>query len=75
MRWVLLVALTAHAAEPGYVDPGACRPCHARIVESYLKTGMGRSFAKASTVPPLTEFLHQTSERHYSVVERSGEKT
>src|SRR5258706_8077232 len=73
MRWVLLVAVTAHAAEPGYVDPVTCRPCHARIVESYVKTGMGRSFAKASAAPPLTEFFHETSGRYYSVVERSGE--
>jgi Flp pilus assembly protein TadD len=74
MRWALLLAVTAHAAEPGYVDPATCGPCHARIVESYVKTGMGRSFAKVRTVPPLTEFIHRPSERYYSVVERSGEK-
>ena len=33
---------------------------------------MGRSFAAASAVPALTEFLHPPSARYYSVVERSG---
>jgi Flp pilus assembly protein TadD len=75
MRWILLLAaiLTAQAAEPGYVDPATCRPCHARIVESYGKTGMGRSFSKAVSVPPLADFTHQASGRSYSVVQRSGE--
>src|SRR5438128_5533341 len=75
MRWALLVAaLSAHAAEPGYVDPATCQPCHTRIVESYRQTGMGRSFAKVSTAPRLDEFFHQPSGRYYSVVQRSGEK-
>ena len=72
MRWAwLFAALSVHGAEPGYVDPAACRPCHTQIFESYRKTGMGRSFAKAVDVPRLAEFLHQPSERYYSVVERS----
>ena len=64
--------LSAHAAETGYVEPSACRPCHARIFDSYLKTGMGNSFAKAGSVPPLSGFLHALSGLDYSVVERSG---
>jgi hypothetical protein len=72
MLWLLLIAgLRGHAAEPGYVDPSTCQPCHARIVESYRKTGMGRSFSKADA-PPLTEFFHPPSRRSYSVVKRSG---
>jgi Flp pilus assembly protein TadD len=72
MRWAWLFAvLGAQAAEPGYVDPAACRPCHTQIFESYRKTGMGRSFTKAGAVPPLTEFFHAASERYYSVVERT----
>src|SRR5207244_2028425 len=75
MRWALLIAaLSAQAAERGYVTPDSCRPCHARIFESYRKTGMGRSFAAAGAVPPLTQFFHPSSERSYSVVERSGAK-
>jgi Flp pilus assembly protein TadD len=72
MRWAwLFAALSVHGAEPGYVNPDACRPCHTQIFESYRKTGMGRSFAKAVDVPRLTEFFHKPSERYYSVVERS----
>jgi Putative Zn-dependent protease, contains TPR repeats len=74
MRWLLLftLLLSADAAEPGYADPATCRPCHAKIFESYKKTAMGRSFAKVDAVPPLTEFRHQPSERFYSVVDRAG---
>jgi Flp pilus assembly protein TadD len=72
MRWAWLVAvLSVHAAESGYVDPAACRPCHTQIFDSYRKTGMGRSFAKAAHIPRLAEFFHRPSERYYSVVERS----
>src|ERR1700738_914742 len=71
MLWLLLIAV-AYAAEPGYVDPATCQPCHARIFESYRKTGMGRSFSKADSPPPLTEFFHPLSKRSYSVVARSG---
>src|SRR2546426_6882659 len=69
---ILAATLTAHAAEPGYVDPATCRPCHSRIVESYRQTGMGRSFGKAGTLPALPEFYHQPSGRYYS---RSEEHT
>src|SRR5438105_4276045 len=74
MRWALLIAFTfrASAAEPGYADPATCRPCHAKIFESYRKTGMARSFSKAGAVPPLSEFSHERSGRFYSVVERAG---
>jgi hypothetical protein len=74
MRWTLLLAaaLSAYAAEPGYVDPATCWPCHARIFESYRKTGMGRSFAKVDASPPAVEFFHEASGRYYSVVERDG---
>src|SRR5881396_540955 len=72
MRWVwILAVVSAQGAEPGYVNPAACRPCHTRIFDSYLKTGMGRSFTKAGAVPGLTEFFHAASERYYSVVERT----
>src|SRR5260370_17937617 len=65
--WMLIAA-----AEAGYVDPNTCQPCHARIFESFRKTGMGRSFAKAAAPPPLTELFHPLSKRSYSVVARSG---
>jgi predicted CXXCH cytochrome family protein len=69
---MLLPALSLLGAEPGYVDPGTCRACHQGIYDSYAKTGMGRSFARAEFVPSLPEFVHEKSGRRYSVVERSG---
>ena len=73
MRCALLfAALSVYAAEPGYVDAVACRPCHERIFESYRKTGMGRSFAKVESAPPLADFFHEPSQRRYLVEQRAG---
>ncbi|HEU0122605.1 MAG TPA: tetratricopeptide repeat protein [Bryobacteraceae bacterium] len=74
MRWgVLLGALTLGAAEPGYLDPATCTPCHAEIAASYAKTGMGRSFGRANDVPALTQFDHAASRQRFRVAARSGE--
>lgn len=73
MRGLALFAFSLQAAEPGYIDPASCRPCHAAIFDSYQHTGMGRSLGKASTVPALDRFLHQASKRTYSIVNRGGE--
>jgi Tfp pilus assembly protein PilF len=67
--WFLALAITA---EPGYVDPAACRPCHAAIYESYRTTGMGRSFRKAAT-PQAGAFYHRASNRHYRVYLKNGQ--
>jgi predicted CXXCH cytochrome family protein len=73
VRWALLLAtLGLRAAEPGYVDPASCRPCHAKIFESYQRTGMGRSFGKADHVPALDRFFHEASLRYYSVVKHEA---
>ena len=74
MRLALIVAfpLLALGAEPGYVDPSQCRSCHTAIYDSYMRTGMGRSFAKATGVPALEKFTHAASGRQYSVVQRDG---
>ena len=69
---LFLWALSLLGAEAGYVDPSACRTCHPQIYDSYAKTGMGRSFARAQSVPRLTDFVHEKSGRRYSVVERGG---
>jgi predicted CXXCH cytochrome family protein len=41
------------------------------LYDSYMRTGMGRSFAKATEVPALDTFVHTPSGRHYSVVRRN----
>jgi len=73
LRLLLICGISAYAAESGYVDPVACQPCHSRIFESYRKTGMGRSFAKAGSPPTLAEYFHPASKRFYSVVQRAGQ--
>jgi Tfp pilus assembly protein PilF len=73
MRYLLLIAtLSAHAAEPGYVDPLLCRSCHEKIFDSYSRSGMARSFGKVSEVPPGGEYLHRASSRQYSMARRNG---
>ncbi len=73
MRWLALLAFSVKAAEIGYIDPTACRPCHTAIFDSYQQSGMGRSFSKASTVPALNEFRHEASQRTYSIQKRGAE--
>jgi predicted CXXCH cytochrome family protein len=47
-----------------------CRPCHARIYDTYQRTGMARSFGKVQT-PPVTEgFDHPASDTRYSQFQR-----
>lgn len=73
MRWaVLLGALALGAAEPGYVDPATCTPCHAGIAASYAKTGMGRSFGPVQDVPAPGRFEHAASGQRFNV-ERRGD--
>jgi Tetratricopeptide repeat len=65
-----IVLLFAAALQPGYVDPATCRPCHQQIFAAYAKTGMGRSFGPARSVPPLDRFSHDRSRQVFSVIQR-----
>jgi tetratricopeptide (TPR) repeat protein len=44
----------------------ACRPCHAAIVESWQRTGMGRSVLPAQSMPG-GDYYHRLSNRHYAI--------
>ena len=46
----MATAAVASAAEPGYVNTAACRPCHTAIYDSYSRTGMARTFRAATAV-------------------------
>jgi hypothetical protein len=71
VRWFLFFMLpTAWAAEPGYVDPTSCRPCHTRIFDSYQQTGMARSFGPVGKLSLPVTFLHAGSQRQYAVVRK-----
>jgi tetratricopeptide (TPR) repeat protein len=63
--------MVACAAEHGYVDPQLCRTCHAGIYDSYMRSGMARSFGPAGEVPALSRFVHRPSQRSYSIEKRS----
>ena len=73
---VLIFAGLSQTRENGYVAAASCQPCHARIYESYGKTGMGRSFAPIGAVPVVEDwtarFTHAVSGREYSVDRRDG---
>jgi Flp pilus assembly protein TadD len=62
-----------------YVDPAECVHCHQDVAATYRKTGMGRSFVKASAANVVEDFTrantldHQPSGMRYTMVERNGE--
>lgn len=39
-----------------WISPMECRPCHAAVVDSFMKTGKGRSMYPAATAPPLEDW-------------------
>lgn len=45
-----------HSDSAKYVGMGTCRKCHADIYESFIKTGMGRSFDQASKQKSAADF-------------------
>jgi predicted CXXCH cytochrome family protein len=68
----------ATIANAGYVDPALCAGCHAKIWETYRRTGMGRSFyrpALSNTLgdgqKPVT-FHHKASDSYFTMLERDG---
>jgi len=61
-----------------YVDPSICADCHPKIAETYLRTGMGRSFSRPTTAntiggpkKPVT-FYHKPSDSYFTNIERDG---
>src|SRR5262249_32630261 len=66
------------SSEPSaYANPSSCSGCHQKIAESYGKTGMARSFAKASPqqigdLRNNNRFDHAPSETHFAMLERDG---
>src|SRR5438132_9145267 len=61
-----------------YVNPAACAGCHAGIYQSYQRTGMGRSFARADAANAPEDYraknhlYHRASDRSYTMIERGG---
>src|SRR5580698_1302677 len=67
------------AQSSGYIDPTECARCHRDVAATYRKTGMGRSFSKASAANAEEDFArantvdHRLSGMRYEMVERNGE--
>ena len=65
-------------ADSQYVNPSLCAGCHAKIAESFRKTGMGRSFYRLESKNVIEDFQrnntfdHAASERHYQLIARDG---
>lgn len=62
----------------GYVDSSACGECHAGIVKTYQKTGMGRTFHRPNIQTVIEDFkranrfVHKNSGLTYTMTERDG---
>src|SRR6476469_6150689 len=60
-----------------YVDPAVCSRCHEGIAATFAKTGMGRSFSRA-TSQSLAEavkngpYFHEASHTYFETIERAG---
>lgn len=61
-----------------YVDSAVCAACHADVVKTFKKTGMGRSFYTPTTQNVIEDYkrankyVHQKSGLHYAMTERDG---
>src|ERR1051325_10104597 len=77
----LLCAVTALAlagvCSGQFVAPDVCAGCHRQIAESYVRTGMSRSFYAVSADTRLAEvagpgFLHRASREQFTPFRRNG---
>ncbi len=65
-------------ADNQYVDSALCARCHTNIRETYLHTGMGRSFSRPSPENTLSPggkpatFYHQPSDSYFTNSQRDG---
>lgn len=50
-----------------------CAECHAKIYQSYSRTAMGRSFAKAPAQIHTGAYFHKPSNTHFEMIERNGQ--
>jgi predicted CXXCH cytochrome family protein len=60
-----------------YVNSQTCAACHARIWETYRRTGMARSFYRAATPNGIEDlkagaFYHKASDSYFQMLDRGG---
>ncbi|MEO8370410.1 MAG: tetratricopeptide repeat protein [Candidatus Solibacter sp.] len=71
------LASIAAAQPPGYAEANSCAACHAKLAESYARTGMARSFGaitQGSALPAMKdgELRHDASAQTFSLAVRDG---
>ncbi len=64
-------------ADAGYLEPRACAPCHLKVYESYLRTGMGQSFSRLTSTatqdfPQKASYYHEASDQRFELYQRDG---
>ncbi len=87
LRWrVILAFATVTAAIPFwaraqtdyYVDARTCATCHAKIYETYQRTGMARSFYRPAAKNSVEDYRvnnryhHEASGTYFTMIERDG---
>ena len=63
------------AQQAEYADPQTCAACHARIAETYRRTGMARAFYRPrpeNTVEGVAQFYHPASGTYFRILQRDG---
>ena len=71
-------SLLTGSEDSGYADPGTCAVCHRKIAETYLQTGMGRSFYRPSRETTVGSdsakqtYYHQPSDSYFTMLWRDG---
>jgi len=80
LLWLLLVLFVSlqcgrqgsgylnHSPDVKYVGMEACQPCHQSIYDSYIETGMGRSFYRPNVEEVIEEFgavVHDSFSNYY----------
>jgi hypothetical protein len=65
------------SSRDGYVGSKTCAPCHRKIYNSYLQTGMGRAMSAVTPavlkeIPNSALLFNERLNRHFSVLVRSG---
>ncbi len=78
--WLLFAWITIANATPqnDYADTAACATCHARIYQSWQKTGMARSLRRPDAANSIEDFTtrnryyHRASDTWFEMLRRNG---
>jgi tetratricopeptide (TPR) repeat protein len=72
MRFRFAALALVCAGSTAEAQSSACAACHAKIAQSYSKTGMARSFYQPKVENTVEDYYHEASGIHYAMVQRDG---